>query len=98
MKKASSGFASGSLSPKLVDGLGGTSVPTAVKLIATTFVLMQERRHKADYNLRAKVRRREVEVWISDVERSIRAWPYARDTPAGRLYLIALLINDRLRE
>lgn len=98
MKQAAGSFASGTLSPKLSPGLAGTVVPAPIKVIAATFRAMQQQRHAADYNLRVRYKRGDVLRLIFNVERSIAGWKSVRDTPTGRLFLISLLVNDRLRE
>ena len=98
MKQAAGSFASGTLSPKLSPALAGTAIPPQVKRVAATFRLMQQERHTADYNLRVGFKRIDVLSLIADVEQAIDGWEAVRNTPAGRLFLIALLVNDRIRE
>lgn len=97
MKRASTSFAAGNLPTKLLPGLAGAPVPLDLQRIARTFGILQENRHAADYNPFQRFRRNEVLALVSQVELAVRLWPGVQDTPAGRLYLLALLVGEQIR-
>ena len=98
MKKASTSFASGALPAKLQPGLRGASIPADLRTIADAFRTLQEWRHAADYDLLRRFERRQVVRLIDRSEEAMRLWPGVQNTQAGRLYLLALLAGERVRE
>jgi hypothetical protein len=98
MRKASNSFASGALPQKLLPALGMASVPTDLRKVADAFRELQDERHGADYDLLLRYTRTEA-LWLIDLsERAMQIWPTVAPTPAGRLYLVALLAGERIRE
>lgn len=97
MKKASTSFASGNLPAKLLPGLAGSPIPPDLRRIAETFRVLQEMRQAADYDPLRRFWRRDVLALVTRVEQDIRLWPGVRDTAAGRLYLLALLVGEQIR-
>ena len=97
MKKVSAAFASGMLPQKLAPALGGSTISPDLQRIARAFPILQERRHGADYDPLRLFRRSEVLTLVSQVELAIQLWPGVRDTPAGQLYMLALLVGEQIR-
>jgi hypothetical protein len=97
MKRASTSFASGSLPAKLLPALTGSPVPPDLQRIARAFRDLQEARHAADYDPLRRFRRSEVLAFVEQAQQAIQLWPAVRDTPAGRLYLVGLLVGEQVR-
>lgn len=98
MKRASTSFASGTLPAKLQAGLAGSPIPPDLRRIADTFRVLQDARHAADYDTLRRFGRHEVILAIDLAERAMSLWPGVQETAPGRLYLIALLAGERIRE
>lgn len=97
MFEASMAFSSGKM-PQSFQGFASVGpVPLAVKDIARMFGRCQGERHRADYDLSARFERQEVIALLTDVELALAAFRPARREPMARLYLIALLLWDRMR-
>jgi hypothetical protein len=65
--------------------------------VASVFVDLQEQRHRADYDLSAKFLRHDVINLIDLVDAAMKVWNGIRNDPAARLYLLSLLVWDRIR-
>jgi hypothetical protein len=98
MKKAATSFASGTLPAKLAPGLGGAAIPAELRQVALTFQVMQERRHAADYDMLLRFDRAEVIRLIDRTDRALQLWANVRNSATGRLFLVALLVGERIRE
>lgn len=98
MRRVATSFAAGTLPSKLQPGLGAATIPPDLQKVADAFRSLQEARHTADYDVMRKLERQEVLVLIGRAEQAIRQWAGVRDSAAGRLFLAALLIGDRVRE
>lgn len=88
MRAASRSFAGGTL-PVALQAL--TGLTPELRRVAEVFVLMQERRHRADYDLQGRFVRREALDLIAHVDDAFRAWAMVRDRQEALLYLVALL-------
>ena len=98
MLQASRGFCSGALGGGMQSVGTATPVPTELHYLATTFMELQELRHRADYDLAASFTREEVLGEVRRVHKAIQAWHVVQDHPLSRLYLVSLLTWDRLRD
>jgi uncharacterized protein (UPF0332 family) len=90
MKQAAGAFRGANL-PQHVAAL--ISAPLSQELIAVTdrFVLLQEARHKADYDLTEQFDGTRVQALISDAEQVFQLWNRIRDTDETRVFLSSLL-------
>jgi hypothetical protein len=96
MKRASAGFASGSLPPHIQEAAGtGVAVPPDLRLIAQAFSDLQVVRHLADYDLGRKWKRAESLKLVGQAERAFAAWERVRGQPIATVYLVALVLNKR---
>lgn len=64
-----------------------------VVLIASTFVQLQQDRHKADYKLSEEVSREKAEQSVVFARNAFEAWDIARDTPLAKEYLLSMLFR-----
>jgi hypothetical protein len=76
---------------------GVTIVPKQLKGVAGAFVLVQEARHAADYDLSRRFYRQDVLAMIDRVEAAMADWSAIQTEPAARLYLISLLVHKKLQ-
>ena len=97
MRDASQSFSGGTLLSWMQPIAPALVVPADVKIVARRFVLLQEARHRADYNLTALWTRDEVQRLISDTRDSLSRWPAVAEDDATRLYLAGLLCWKTLR-
>ena len=58
-----------------------------LKFVADTFILLQETRHDADYNLDRIFRRTDVVKFLTPARQAFAAWERVRNTDEARLYL-----------
>ncbi len=91
MRQASKAFASGGLPPNLHLILPG-GVPPEIRTIAGVFVDLQQARHSADYDVTQKLTRHDAQALVAQAERAFQSWQTAREDPATRAYLAALLL------
>jgi hypothetical protein len=61
------------------------------------FFELQQARHRADYDRAATFGRQDAQTLAASARAAIAAWPAIERTPAGRLYLLALLVPAVLR-
>jgi hypothetical protein len=102
MKRAAQGFGKGTLADPWKSLLAAPS--PELRLVAGTFVDLQEQRHQADYNLGRPLIRTEAIDLVERVEAAIRAWMAIRKAGAAsksysfeaRVFLAALLVHDRV--
>jgi hypothetical protein len=98
MRDQSAAFASGNPSPKLTPALDAAGVPADLRDIADSFRTLQLNRHRADYNVLLRFNRTETVRLIDQSAVAMQRWAAVRGTAAGRLFLVALLVGDRIRE
>ena len=60
-------------------------------LVARTFVLLQEERHFADYDIGRTFFRAGVEQMVGDVREAFDKWAMVRTRPNATIFLAALL-------
>lgn len=71
------------------------AVPPELRVIASTFVDLQQARHEADYDLTRDFSRTEVLGLIAQVERATSLWPSVASSPHARAYLLGLALKTR---
>lgn len=90
MKQAAIAFRATNL-PQHVASLIPAQVPQELITIADRFVLLQESRHKADYDLTEQFDRTRVQALVNDAEQVFRLWATIRDTDEARVFLSSLI-------
>jgi len=90
MKQAANAFQTANL-PRHVASVAQSPVPQEIVSIATSFVLLQEARHKADYDLTEQFDRTRVQALVNEAEQVFRLWDRVRDTDDARVFLAALI-------
>lgn len=97
MKNASRGFADGRL-PAPLERIAG-DVPEELSTAAKMFIELQEARHLADYDTSREgvLSRPDVREILARTRQAFEAWDTLRTTPAGELYLLALLFHPLVR-
>jgi hypothetical protein len=91
-------FATGPLPPGILQRMGTTPIPASLRQSAQTFLVAQELRHLGDYDLARTFLRSEVLALINRVEQVFAAWPALRDNRATELFLLGLLVWNRIRD
>jgi len=94
MKRTSERFAHGRISGNLASALPA-GIPADLRLVATVFYKLQERRHRADYALSQPLAKVEAMQVVVEAEKAFTAWERVRKSPEARVYLIALLLGGR---
>jgi len=97
MKTMSKAFAGGTLPASLATVLAAP-VPPGIQLVAETFVDLQQARHEADYDLSRNFSRAEVNDLIERTRAAFDRWRAVKGSDAARLYLVALLVGEKLRK
>ena len=90
MKQAANAFQAANL-PRHVASVAPTPVPQEIVAIATSFVLLQEARHRADYALTEQFDRTRVQALVNEAEQVFRLWDRVRDTDDARVFLASLI-------
>lgn len=96
MKRISSAFAGGNLPSSMKSALTGAAPPD-IRLVAETFVDLQQARHEADYDLSRSFTRAEVTDLIHRTRTAFARWNAVRTSDPARVYLTLLLVGERLR-
>ena len=68
----------------------------ALRLIAEAFVELQEWRHRADYDLAARLQAPDALRLVGLAQDVFTAWDGVQATPSARVFLLTLLLGDRL--
>ena len=90
-------FRGGTL-PTLITRIAGPhSIPSVLRDLAELFISLQDWRHLADYDLATTFLRGDVLTLIDDVEQAVADWNSIRTDPAARLFLICLLVWEKIR-
>lgn len=97
MKKACVAFKAGKPSNIATAALITPPIRQELKLIAQTFVDLQEARHEADYDVLASLSKTNVATKIDEVERSFRGLMRIRGEPNTNVFLAALLLQEKWR-
>jgi hypothetical protein len=90
MKQAANAFQTANL-PRHVASVAHSPVAQEIVAIAASFVLLQEARHKADYDLTEQFDRTRVQALVNEAEQVFRLWDQVRDTDDARLFLASLI-------
>ncbi len=98
MWKASVMFVNDKFPKALDDKRVRYSTPADLRLVAKTFIDLQDVRHKADYDLTHSFRRHEVVALIQSARRAFDAWERVRKTDDARIYLASFLLWKRWDE
>jgi uncharacterized protein (UPF0332 family) len=96
MKQASLHFAGDNLPQPVREAVAGT-VPPGLRLVARTFIDLQERRHEADYKRNRRFTRGEAVSLVDTAGQAFQAWRTVRKDPAARVYLAALVLWNKWR-
>lgn len=94
MKKVCEQFRQAS-PPKKLQGLLSPHLSPDLVAVARAFVDLQQARHSADYDVSKDFTRAGVLSLIKEAERAFLAWNANRNTPDARVFLTALLVNER---
>lgn len=97
MKSAAKAFTHEQL-PAAIARTLGSPIPPELRSFAKTFVQAQERRHVADYDLREQFDRQSVQAFVQQVRMALSKWEAVRTTDAASLFLLCLLMWDRLKK
>ena len=93
MRSASRAFATPNPQPAQLTTLtGGAPVPVAVQDVAAAFVVLQDARHEADYNLDRSFTRLHSTNLVAQAAQAFTTWQTIRTDPVARTYLAALLL------
>jgi hypothetical protein len=102
MQKAAKCFASGGTLPVHVSRAYPGSVPAELQRISRAFVVLQEARHLADYDLLKVFDRASALQHIAQVEQAFADWKIVKRNPGARvavqLFLSSLLLWDRWKK
>jgi uncharacterized protein (UPF0332 family) len=82
-------------SSSLLIGLVVPPIEPEIKLVAETFLELQQQRHLADYDPTQSFTRLEVLGIIDLANSAISAWANIRNAPNANVFLAALLLNNR---
>jgi hypothetical protein len=73
-----------------------SAIPDDLRLVTDTFIELQRERHRADYDRSTGFDRALVLLLLDDSHRAFSAWSRVRTHPAARLYLVLLLLWNRM--
>lgn len=97
MAKTCKSFGGGTLPGRVSAGLPATfAIPVEMRDLATAFLVAQEKRHKADYDLSSTFAKVDVLDRIADVENVIEGWRSIAAEPGTRFFLASLLVWERI--
>jgi hypothetical protein len=85
LREASTSFRQSQLPHALQSA--GYVTPDDLRLVAKTFVDLQDARHKADYDTAKSFTRDEVQTHIREVRKAFEAWDRVGETTEARMYL-----------
>jgi hypothetical protein len=71
------------------------AVPIALEAVAAAFVVLQDARHRADYDNSALWGYNDVHAVIADTHEAFDNWAKIRTHPAANEYLLSLLIGNK---
>jgi uncharacterized protein (UPF0332 family) len=91
MKEACRSFKGGTLKSNIAKGLPtGFQVPLEVQAISDTFYELQDRRHRADYDLTERFNRSDVKGLVRQVEAAIRRFKSLAASDDKKFFLACL--------
>jgi hypothetical protein len=76
---------------KLEKALGGVAVPLALNYVAEAFIVLQQARHEADYDVSRSFTRLQALDIVALAEKAFVDWQSVRKTIPGDIFLTALL-------
>jgi uncharacterized protein (UPF0332 family) len=91
MKSASNAFVN-ARPAHLAALTSGLPIPLPLRTLAATFVVLQEARHEADYNVAARFTRVDAENLVWRTQQAFHDWQAIRMDGAAQMYLAALLL------
>ncbi len=97
MAAARKSFHGGTMPSGIAAIVGNLVVPQELSDLARVFVMLQEERHRADYNLALPFARAEVLALLRELDTAIQGWRQVRTDGAARFFLMALPLWDQLR-
>lgn len=97
MKTAAKAFAGGNLAPAIAQHFPGP-ISADLSTVATTFIDLQDARHRADYDLSYSFTRQEVLDLIQAVDDAVQCWEQIRKQPDAKTFLVMLLTYESLRK
>jgi hypothetical protein len=98
MKQVSQLFARGQVPGSLAGLAPSIPIPPDLMDVAQAFIELQQARHTADYNLTrgSTFTRSTARAWVRQARDAIAAWDRVRTDPAAEVYLIAMLLHQKL--
>lgn len=97
MKSACASFGGGTLPVAVTRTLGPLPVPEPVRDLAKTFVMAQDFRHQADYDLAGTFSRTEVAQFVKRIRQDMNSFDQMPASDAKSLFLIALMTWDKVK-
>jgi len=75
------------------------SVPPELVRVAELFVVLQDVRHRAEYDCRRErdFARLPAQALVADARNAVRDWEAVRNTPQAQFFLLAMLLKDLAR-
>ena len=82
--------------PKAFDSVKGVfAIPPELQNVAQAFVVLQQARHDADYNLAKKFTRSDAASFVEQAKNAFEAWNTVRRHDLAKIYLACFLIWDK---
>ncbi len=97
MAEACRSFRGGSLPAQIDIVVRPLTIPTDLRTVASTFVRLQEERHRADYNRALPFSKAEVQNLLQEATDAAMAWQQVRDDEVAKFFLIALPLWSNIR-
>ena len=94
MAEACKGFAAGNLNKRLKPCL--PVVSASLIEFAKILLELRQSRHEADYNILQKPTKTEAKTAVDDATRAFGLWQTIKGTAEERVFLLAVLMDDRL--
>lgn len=96
MKTVAMQFAAGRPDGRWNAALSNATVSPDLQTVADTFVVLQQARHRADYDVSRAFRRGEAVAYVEQAEEAFRAMRRARGSSSCDVFLTALLLQRSL--
>ncbi|VTU00681.1 Uncharacterized protein OS=Granulicella tundricola (strain ATCC BAA-1859 / DSM 23138 / MP5ACTX9) GN=AciX9_0251 PE=4 SV=1 [Gemmataceae bacterium] len=81
--------------PKHLSSVIGAAIPGDLKVVATAFVLLQQRRHEADYDVARTLNRADALTVLRIAKDAFEAWERVRGQQAATVFLANLLLGSK---
>lgn len=95
MKTAAKSFQGGTL-PSTLRGVVVGAPPSALQRLCATFIDLQQARHEADYDLARVFTRNDAQDLVSRAEQAFGDWETVKGTAIGDVFLVTLLLRQKL--